>query len=75
MQNIHLLGNTEHIQIVFLKIIVINSDLFWYGAVSSVGRASRLHSLYLFKKTFHYNAYWLLTFIYAHIEHTDNVFL
>ena len=43
MQNVHLLGNTEHIQIVFLKIIVINSDLFWYGAVSSVGRASRLH--------------------------------
>jgi len=47
--------------------------MFW--AVSSVGRASRLHRLYLFKKTFDYNAYWLLTFIYAHIEHTDNVFL
>ena len=27
----------------FLKIIVINSDLFWSWAVSSVGRASRLH--------------------------------
>jgi len=45
--------------------------MFW--AVSSVGRASRLHRLYLFKKTFDYNAYWFLTFIYAHIEHTDNV--